>query len=324
LSHQANLGALLTEHAGLSGIEAYTVEAAEASAAGAFHQAYLAVSSGYVDTALVLGIEKLTDKVGSEVESAQAETLDTDYEGIAGITPTSIAALLMQRYLHETKAPRNSFGGFSVSAQANAVHNPNAFFRKAVTREAYEKSEVVCDPLNLLDIAPVADGAAALLLTRADLAPDDLPHPLIKVTGSRISSDALSIHDRPDPLVFTAAHQSVEDACSQAGIFPRDVDFFELTDSFSIYAALSLEAAGFAKRGEGWKLAGKPRLPISTLGGWKGRGNPLGAGGAYQLVETVIQLRGEAGKAQLSNPRRAMVQTLGGAAATAITHILEM
>jgi acetyl-CoA C-acetyltransferase len=101
------------------------------------------------------------------------------------------------------------------------------------------------------------------------------------------------------------------------------VDFFELTDSYSIYTALSLEAAGFAKQGEGWKLAGKSKIPISTLGGWKGRGNPLGAGGAYQLAEAVLQLRGEAGKAQLKNARRAMVQTLGGAAATAITHILE-
>jgi acetyl-CoA C-acetyltransferase len=324
ISHQANLGALLPQHCGLNGIEAYTVEAAEASAAGAFHMAYLAITSGYIDSAIVVGIEKVTDATGSEVETAITEITDYDYEGISGVTPTGLAAILMQRYLSETHAPRNSFGGFTLTARENAVHNPNAFFRKAVTAKTYEDCEVMCDPMNQLDIAPVADGAAALLLTRADLLPKDFAHTAIKVTASKVSSDALSLHDRPNPLMFTAAQQSVQDACSQAGIVPKDVDFFELTDSYSIYTALSLEAAGFAKQGEGWKLAGKPKIPISTLGGWKGRGNPLGAGGAYQLAEAVLQLRGEAGKAQLKNVHRAMVQTLGGAAATAITHILEV
>ena len=324
LTHQANLGALLSQHCGLSGMEAYTVEAAEASAAGAFHLAYLAITSGYIDSAIVVGVEKVTDAIGSEVQAAITEITDYDYEGISGITPTGLAAILMQRYLRETHAPRKAFGGFTLTARENAVHNPNAFFRKAITSQEYEDCEVVCDPMNQLDIAPVADGAAAILLTRADLLPKDFTHPVVKVTASKVSSDALSLHDRPDPLVFTAAQQSIQDACSQAGIVPQDVDFFELTDSYSIYTALSLEAAGYAKHGEGWKPSAKPKIPISTLGGWKGRGNPLGAGGAYQMVEAALQLRGEAGKAQLKKARRAMIQTLGGAAATAITHILEL
>jgi acetyl-CoA C-acetyltransferase len=323
LSHQANLGALLAQHSGLSGIESYTIEAAEASAAGAFHLAYLAISSGYIDSALVVGVEKVTDAVGSKVESAITEITDYDYEGISGITPAGLAAILMRRYLQETHAPRQALAGFAVTARENAVHNPMAFFQKKITLEDYEKSELVCDPLNQLDIAPVADGAAALLLARDDLVPKDFPHALVKVTASKSSIDALSLHDRSNPLVFTAAQQSVQDACSQAGIVPGDVDFFELTDSSTIYTILSLEAAGFAKQGEGWKQAEKPKIPISTLGGWKGRGNPLGAGGAYQLAEAALQLRGEAGKAQLKTFRRGMVQTLGGAAATAITHILE-
>jgi len=324
LSHQANLGALLTQHAGLNGIESYTVEAAEASAAAAFHLAYLAISSGYIDTAIVVGVEKVTDAIGAEVEAADTEITDYDYEGISGITPTGLAAILMRRYLQETHAPRNAFGRFTLTARENSVHNPNAYFQKAITAKAYEDCKVTCDPMNQFDIAPVADGAAALLLTRADLLPKGLSHPTVRITASKVSSDALSLHDRPDPLMFTAAQQSVQDACSQAGIVPQDVDFFELTDSYSIYTVLSLEAAGYAKHGEGWKLAGTSKIPISTLGGWKGRGNPLGSGGVYQLVEASLQLRGEAGKAQLKQARRAMVQTLGGAAATAVTHILEI
>ena len=329
VSHQANLGALLVDDTALHGIEAFSVEAAEASAAGAFRLGYLAVASGFVDTAMVVGVEKYTDMVGPELESAVAHILDSDYEGMQGLTPTAQAALMMHRYLYETHAPRQAFAGFATVGQHNAVSNLNAYFRKPVDRETYAKAEVVMDPLNLYDIAPYADGAATLLLACSDCIPVNFPHPVVKVTGSSVMVDALALHDRPDPLAFTAAHLSIEEACRQAGILPEDVDFFELWDAYSIYAALSLEAAGFARRGEGWKLAqGEDlaltgKLPISTLGGQKGRGNPLGASGAYQLVEAALQLRGEAGPNQLKAPHRALVQTLGGPAATAVTHILE-
>jgi acetyl-CoA C-acetyltransferase len=115
----------------------------------------------------------------------------------------------------------------------------------------------------------------------------------------------------------------------QAGILPSDIDFFELFDAYSIYAALSLEAAGFAERGQGWQLAQDGAinldgsLPVSTFGGLKARGNPGGATGIYQVVEAVTQLRGKAGDNRVKDARRAMVQCLGGPAATAATHVLE-
>ena len=329
LSRQANLGALLTDDVGLGGIEGLTVEAAEASAAGAFRLAYLAIQSGYVQTALVVGVEKFTDVVGNQAESAVAEALDYDYENISGLTVAGVAALLMQRYLHEYKVPRESFGAFACLAQSNAATNPYAYFRKLLKMEAYRDAPMVCDPLNLYDAAPMLDGAAALLLTRADALEGKLDHPLVKVTGSAVSVDALSLHDRPDPLAFHAAADSLNSACHQAGMMPGDADFFELTDSFSIYAALTLEAVGLAPRGQACRMAEAGefaragRMPISTLGGMKGRGNPFGAGGAYQLAEAVLQLRGQAGDGQVKDARRALVQSLGGPAGTAITHVLE-
>lgn len=329
VSHQANLGALLTDDTGLSGIEGITVEAAEASAAGAFRLAYLAIASGYVDTALVVGVEKVTDMVGPGIETAISQVLDTDYESYSGLTLTAAAALLMQRYLYEYKVKRDEFAGFAMLGQANAVNNPNAYFQKGLKAETYMSAEPTCEPLNLFDIAPVADGAAALLLTRRSLVPKDPAHPLIKVTGSAVAVDALSLHDRVNPLTFPAARQSLRETCLQAGILPEDADFFELGDAYTIYAALTLEACGFSKPGESAKLAKEGhfslngKLPINTLGGMKGRGNPLGASGAYQLVEAVQQLRGEAGGNQMKKVRRALVQSLGGPASTAITHVLE-
>jgi len=329
VSHQSNLGALLTENAGLSGVESFSVEAAEASGAAAFHLAYMAVSSGLIDVAMVVGGEKYTDQVGPQSESAVAEITDYDYEAVQGITPAAQAGLLMQRYLYEYGVKREVFSAFPILAHANAVHNPNAMYRRAIRQEAYEKAGIVSDPLNLMDVAPYADGAAAILLARSDVLPAEFDHPWVRVTGSSVVTDRLALHDRPDLLAFEAAGLSVERACRQAGCLPQDLDFFELWDAYSIYAVLSLEAACFARRGEGWRLAQEGKLglqgelPILTMGGQKARGNPLGAAGVYQLAEAAIQLRCEAGPNQLLRARRALVQTLGGPASTAVTHILE-
>jgi acetyl-CoA C-acetyltransferase len=334
LSNQAHLAVLIADFSGLVGIEAATVEAAGASGGAAIRQAYLAVAAGAVDVAMVAGVEKMTDQTGSGVEAAIATTIDSDFEAIQGLTPTSQAALLMRRYLYEFGAAREAFAGFPVIAHANGASNPNAMFRKAISPEAYLRAGMVSEPLNMFDVAPNADGAAAVILTRADLLPPAFPHPLVRISGSSVVTDTLSLHDRPDPLSFQAIRLSTERACRQAGILPEDVNLFELHDAYSIYAALSLEAAGFAGRGQGWQLAvngeGKTAplalqgsLPISTFGGLKARGNPGGATGVYQAVEAVLQLRGQAGANQVPGVRRALVQSLGGPASIAATHVLE-
>ncbi len=328
-SHQANLGALLAQDMALDGLEGITVEAAEASGAAAFHLGYLAVASGFLDTVLVIGVEKYTDVVGPRIDALVAEMADYDYEVVNGMTPAAQAGLLMQRYIYEYNVPREVFAGFPMLAHANAINNPHAMYRKAIRRETYVKAPLVSDPLNLMDVAPYADGAAAILLARTDALPKDFSGPLIRVTGSSVVTDRLSLHDRENLLAFEAAGVSVDHACRQAGILPEDVDLFELWDGFSIYAALSLEAACFAPKGEGWRMVqdGKLNLngslPVLTMGGQKARGNPLGASGIYQIVEAVQQLRGQAGKNQVLGAHRALVQTLGGPAATAVTHVLE-
>jgi acetyl-CoA C-acetyltransferase len=329
LSGQAHTGALLADFSGLWGIEALTVEAAGASGGAALRLGCLAVKSGAVDAALVLGVEKITDKIGAPVETSLAATLDSDYEAIHGLTPTAQAALLMRRYLLEFDPPREAFAGFPITAHANGEGNPNAMYRRSIKPALYQRAGMVSEPINMFDAAPDADGAAALVLTRPDLLPPDSPHPMVRVTGSSLTTDTLALHDRPDPLDFRAARLSVERACSQAGITPDQVDFFELYDAYSIYAALALEAAGFAERGQGWQLAQNGAIsltgsvPIATMGGLKARGNPWGATGVYQVVESVLQLRGQAGKNQIQGARRALVQSLGGPASTAVTHVLE-
>ena len=329
VSHQANLGALLTDYAGLGHIESYTAEASGASGAAALRLGYLAILSGYVDTVAVLGVEKWTDMAHSESETALGMGLDGDYEGMQGLSEAGQAGLLMQRYLHENHLPHDALGGFAVQAHVNGVNNPNAFFQKAISFELYSQSGLINDPLNLYDAAPYADGAAALILTRRDLLPKDNSLPVVRLLGSSVSIDTLALHDRKEPLAFKAAKEAVEHASAQAGIMPIYTDVFELDDSYSIYAALTLEACGFADAGDAPRMAREgllaptAKLPAMTMGGCKARGNPIGSKGVYQAVEAVMQLRGECGANQVKDARLALTLALGGPASTAIAHVFD-
>lgn len=329
LSNQAHLGALLAEYGQLTGIEAITVEAAGASGAAALRQGYLAISSGMVDTAIIVGVEKFTDRVGPNVEAAIATSTDSDYEAMQGLTTTAQAALLMRRYMHDNHVPADGFAGFALTAHANGAGNPNAMFRKAIKAEAYARAEMVSEPVNMFDAAPNADGAAAVLLTRADMLPAGYRHPHVRIAGSGNSSDTLALHDRHDMFAFQAAHIATSQALKKAGITIDQVNFFEYHDAFSIYAAMSLEAAGFAERGQGWKLAADGsisrtgKIPCATMGGLKARGFTGGASGVYQAVEATQQLRGSAGHNQIPAAQYGLIQALGGPASTAVSHILE-
>lgn len=328
LSGQSHLGALLADFAGMQGVEASTIEASGASGGVAVRHATLALASGAIEAALILGIEKVTDKASSEVQAALATGTDSEYEAVQGVTPSAQAALLMQRYLYEHEAPSDSLAGFSLTAHQNAVTNPNAMFRRAIKPEQYAKAPVVSEPLNTFDVAPLADGAAALILARASTLPNGSDHPQVGIVGSATSTSALAVHDRPDPLILTAAAHSAREAMMQAELSLEDIQLFELHDSFSIFGALSLEAAGFAERGAGWKLAQNGeisltgKIPISTFGGSKARGDPGAATGIYQLAEATLQLQNRANENQVPDAAIAMTQCLGGSGATASTHIL--
>ena len=327
-SNQANLGALLAENVGLNGIEGFTVEAADASGGAAIRAAYLAIRSGAVDAALAVGVEKYTDVIGPETESMISQMLDADFEAAQGLTPLSLAGLLFHRYLQEYGATHDGFAGFPQVAHANGATNPFAMFQRAMREGAYLKAAQAAEILNLFDVAPYADGAAALLLVRKDALPTGWDKPLVRLVGSSSVVDTLSIHDRHNPLVWDASRISIERACRSAGIMPRDVDFFEYHDATSLHAALSLEAGGFASQGQGWMLAKEDviglqgQIPVATFGGLKARGFPIGAAGVYQAVEAAIQLRGEAGPNQVQGAKLGMIQSLGGMGATAVTHVL--
>ena len=330
-SSQSHLGALIADYIGFQGIEAYSVDAADASGGAALRTAYLAVASGAVETALVLGVEKSSDAIAGARVEARTVSLDAVYESIHGATLPAMAALLMHRYMHEYSVGIDVFEGFSINAHANGKLNPLAMFKNTVRPGTFAKAPMVANPVNLFDGAPDADGAAALVLTSAERAADMVSQP-VGIAGSAVATDTLALQDRPDLLYLNAAAQSAQRAFQQAGITTEDVDLFELHDAFTILSTLTLEAAGFAQRGEGWKLARENgaliglqgELPISTFGGLKARGNPAGAVGVFQAAEASLQLRGNAGDNQVEGAETALIQNMGGLGSTVVTHVLRI
>jgi acetyl-CoA C-acetyltransferase len=326
LSGQEHLGALVADMAGLRGLPALRVEAADASGGVALHEAYRTVAGGLADTALVVGVEKMTDRLPEAAESGMMLAGLGDYEAAHGVTYVAQSAMLMQRYLHENHLEVGDFAAFPVNAHRNAAANPHAMYRNQVSEKAYRQAKMIASPINLLDGAPLADGAAALVLVPTERA-QAFGKAAVRIRASSLATDSVALTEREDALTLTAARRSAEAAFQQAGVTPADIDLAEIHDAFSILAALTLEACGFAPRGGGIKLgqsseiARGGRIPISTLGGFKARGNPVGASGVYQAVEVVTQLRGAAGGSQIANARVGLAQNLGGNGATAVTHI---
>ncbi|MBN1450211.1 MAG: thiolase domain-containing protein [Anaerolineales bacterium] len=329
INGQNQLGALFSDWIGLWGHEAVKVEAACGSGAAAFRAGVMAVASGEIESALVVGVEKMTDKAGHDVTAALATAADADYEVEQGVSFVGINALVMRRYMHEHGWKHADFAPFSINAHANALHNPNARLHMKISLEQFERSSMVATPINLLDASPIGDGAAAVILVPVEKVTSVPGRPRVVLSGSGAATDTIAVHSRKDPLFLSAAHISAKRAYDMAGVTPQDIDLFELHDAFSIMSALSLEACGFAERGQGPRLGldneirPEGRLPVCTRGGLKARGHPVGATGMYQIVEVVQQLRGECGPTQVDGAKIGMAQNIGGSGATVITHILK-
>jgi acetyl-CoA C-acetyltransferase len=328
LTQQENLGTLIADWVGMRGVEAFKIEAACGSGAAAVHIGVMAVASGMMDTVIAMGVEKMTETRAMETTAALATAADADWETPHGISFVGLNALIMQRYMYEYGWKHADFAPFSINAHANAMNNSNARLHEIITEKDYQHARMIASPINLLDASPTGDGAAAIVLAPAEMI-RKTGKPAILLAGSASATDSIAVHSRLDALWLKAAESSAHQAYRQAGIMPKDVDVFELHDAFSIMAALSLEACGFAERGQGPRLALEGeilpggRIPVATRGGLKARGHPVGATGVYQIIEAAQQLLGIAGANQIPDARIAMTQNIGGSGSNIVTHILK-
>ncbi|ASJ05174.1 MULTISPECIES: thiolase domain-containing protein [Thermococcus] len=316
---QENLGALIADWAGLGNIPAVKVEAACASGGAAVQEGVKAVLSGLEDVVAVVGVEKMTDAWPSDATRYLAYAADAEWELFHGASFVALNALIMRYYMKAYGYTEEDLALFAVNAHANGAKNPYAMFKRPIKVETVMRSPYVADPLKLFDASPVCDGAAAVIITTPEKA-QELGVPKekwVEVAGMGRAIDTINLANRDDLLTLKAAKVAAERAYRMAGVEPKDIDFFEVHDAFTVMAALSLEALGVAKKGEGAKLAQEGQIaidadyPIQTMGGLKARGHPVGATGVYQTVEAVLQLRGEA-PSQVPDAEIGLTQNIGG------------
>jgi acetyl-CoA C-acetyltransferase len=329
LDQQQQMGGLIADYAGLNGIEAINVEAACASGAAAARMAYLTLAGGIHQLAVVCGVERMTHRDRNAVTDALAMAADRELESSRGESFISLNAKLMQLYFDTYSAKADDFAPFAITAHANATKNPNAVFHKAISVDDYMESRMIVDPVRLYDVSPTCNGAAAIVIASGDAAKRLTAHkPRIRIAASSAATSPVALERRQNPLTLDAVRRSARAAFGQADMTTKDIDLFELHDAYTIMSALCLEATGFTPPGTATEFVRNGRisltgdLPISTMGGLKARGHPVGATGVYQLVEGFLQLAEQAGANQVENAETALLQNIGGTGSTVVNHIL--
>jgi len=324
---QEHIGALVSGELGLS-IPATRVEGACASGGLALRQAILSILSGQHDIVLAGGAEKMTDLMTTGVTLTLMGAGDQEWEAYYGVTFPSLYAMMARRHMYEFGTTREQMALVAVKNHRNACLNPIAQFQREIKVEDVLNAPLVADPLTLLDCSPITDGAAAVVLCKAELARKFTDTP-VYIIASAQASDTLALHDRRSITTLDATVKAAREAYKQAGITAEDVDLAEVHDCFTIAEIIATEDLGFCKKGEGGKLVEEGqteiggKIPINTSGGLKAVGHPVGATGIKQAVEIVLQLRGEAGKRQVDGAEIGLTHNVGGSGATAVIHIFK-
>ena len=317
-----NSSAVLAEEAGLVGVPTTRVENACASGGSALRAGVRALDVGGKELVLVVGLEKMTDLRAPRQRYWLGVSGDTEWERLAGLTFAGVYGLIASAYAHQYPSAREAMAEVASKNHENGRRNPNAHFQKRVTRDEVLRAPRVADPLGLYDCCPVSDGAAAVLLARADRAKEFTDTPVF-IEGVGAGSDHLAVQERAEVTRFSATQRAAEAAFRDAGMNRSQVSFLEVHDCFTIAELLALEDLGFAAPGEAvpMTLAGvtRPtgRLPVNPDGGLKAKGHPIGATGISQAYEIFLQLRAAAGERQVPSAETALAHNVGGAGATA-------
>lgn len=323
-SNQHQTGALALRYLGNLDAEAFRVEAACSSGSMAAYVARKMLAAGYVDNALLVGFEKM-----SSVSTPTATSIlirgGSPEENLNGITQPAAYAMMAQIYMDKYGATEDDYALVSVKNHSNAMRNPLARFHKKLAVEDVKNSRIIASPIRLLHCSPINDGAAAILLSNRSKDFTDTP---VYVKGMGLAHDTLGVFERSDPTSVMASKKAAQKAYKEAKVGPKDIDVAEVHDAFTPVELMIYEDIGFADKGKGYELIRDGtvnfdgKLPVNVSGGLKGKGHPVGATGIGMLVESFLQLRGEAGDRQISDVNLGLVENHGGTGATSVVTIL--
>ncbi len=329
LIDQEHIAPLIADYSGMAekNIPAIRIEAASASGGIALSQGYMAVASGVHDIVVVGGAEKMTD-VGDDITNEiMAKTADQEWEAVFGATLGSLFAMMARRHMNEYGTTKEQLAAVAVKNHLNGSMNPHAQFRSPINLETALRAPIVASPLGTFDMAPLSDGAAAVILAPLDIAHKYSDSP-IKILSCGQAGDYMALHDRKKITGMEATAVAGKKAFKYAGLKPKDVDLAEVHDCTTISEIMAIEDLGFFRKGQGGKAteegqtALNGKISVNTSGGLKAKGYPMGAAGISQAVEAVTQLRGEAGQRQVGKADVALLHNIGGTGSTAIVHLL--
>jgi acetyl-CoA C-acetyltransferase len=324
---QNHLAPYIAGAMGINGVPATRFEAACASSGSAFFHAVSAVGAGLYDLVLVGGVEKMTSQTTPKVTEILAGAGDMIGEGKAGATFPALFAMIARRHMYQYGTTREALAAVAVKNHANGAKNPLAHMKKVITMEQAMAGKPIADPLNVYDCSLISDGAAAVLIAPLERA-HEFTGKAVKVLGIAQTSDHVALDEKDDITAFRAVIEAGKKAYKMAGVGPKDIEFAEVHDCFTIAEIIAGEDLGFCEKGEGGRyvLEGRTCLrgerPINTSGGLKSKGHPVGATGVGQICDLVIQMRGEAGARQIERHSLGLTQNLGGSGATAVVTIL--
>ena len=336
IEEQQNMGAVAADELGMAPAGFAQVVSACAGGGVGLQYAVQAIMSGRCNRTLVVGIEKISDCTSTS--EVLLGNLDVEFEYPAGYDYVDIMALMQARYMSKYGVTREPFAHFAVQDRWYAIRNPNAVDngRPTLSVDDVMRSPMISSPISAAECARACDGSAALVVVAAKDAKKYTDTPIYidgislktgpTYVGSKFGYPGMEEFDIAESATTMAA---AKEAYQQAGIGPQDIRLAHVHDCFTINGVIQLEALGIFPRGKGASAvaAGETsvngKCPTNTDGGRIGLGHPTGSTGVNMVVESVYQMRGQAGERQVSNPDVVACQTMGGTNAAAVVTVLK-
>ena len=326
---QGHLGPLVMTSLGIPDKPASSIEAACASGASAFREAYVNVAGGFADAYLAVGVEKVSGIDSITATGYFAYASDYVYEGACGASFPGLYATLARAHMRRYGTTEEDLARVAVQNHENALLNPKAHLRKRISVEDVLKSTVVSTPLKMFDACPFSDGASAAIVATKEIA-ERLGGPMVRVAGVGRAGSVAALPDRTDLTSLSGTKVAAKQALTQAKVDIGKVDFLELHDCFTIAELVAMEDLGLATPGKAaamvrdgqTKIGGE--VPVNASGGLKAKGHPVAATGLGQVHEMYSQLAGKVGgERQLKGVKRGLAHNVGATGGSVAVTILE-
>ena len=323
---QVHMAPVILSNLGIPHVPGLTIESACGSGSVMFREAYANIAAGFYDCVLGLGVEKITHTGTTQSTTLFSYCSDFFYGGGNGAPFPGLFASIARAYMTSHKANEEDLAHVAVKNHENGILNPKAHVRRKITVDDVLKSPVVASPLKLYDCCPFSDGASAVVLCNEEFAKKKGGR-YVEVIGSGRGASPAAVQARKDITTIPSTVAAAKQAYKMANITPKDIDFAEVHDCFTIAEIIDIEDLGFFPKGTAAHAIreGATRrngeIPINPSGGLKSKGHPIGATGIGQVVEVFEQFTGKAGDREIKNAEYALTHNFGATGASSAVHI---